>query len=110
MLFEFDADQRLWQDTVRDAVGKQCPPTLVRSVAEDGSNPTPLWRVYVDQGWAELTNPANAVEPALLTPRPLQPSLFRLPFNPTFHPLPGTCDQPDYLPCINALSSRSPIL
>ena len=25
MLLEFDADQRLWQETVRDAVTKQCP-------------------------------------------------------------------------------------
>jgi alkylation response protein AidB-like acyl-CoA dehydrogenase len=66
MLFEFDADQRLWQDTVRDAVGKQCPPTLVRSVAEDGADPTPLWKVYVDQGWSELTDPANAVELAIV--------------------------------------------
>ena len=36
MLLEFDADQRLWQSTVRDAVTKQCPPSLVRSVAEEG--------------------------------------------------------------------------
>ena len=34
MLLEFDADQRLWQETVRDAVAKQCPPSLVRGVAE----------------------------------------------------------------------------
>ena len=43
MLLEFDADQRLWQETVRDAVAKQCPPTLVRSIAEDGVDPSPLW-------------------------------------------------------------------
>ncbi len=66
MLFELDADQRLWQDTVRDAVGKQCPATLVRSVAEDGADPTPLWKVYVEQGWTELTDPANAVELAIV--------------------------------------------
>ena len=36
MLLEFDADQRLWQETVRDAVSKQCPPALVRTIAEDG--------------------------------------------------------------------------
>jgi hypothetical protein len=54
MLFELDADQRLWQDTVRDAVGKQCPPELVRSVAEDGADPTPVWKVYIEQGWTEL--------------------------------------------------------
>ena len=50
MLLEFDADQRLWQGTVRDAVAKQCPPSLVRGVAEDGVDPTPLWKTYVDAG------------------------------------------------------------
>lgn len=43
MLFEFDAEQRLWQDTVHKAVLKECPPTLVRAVADDGADPTPLW-------------------------------------------------------------------
>jgi alkylation response protein AidB-like acyl-CoA dehydrogenase len=66
MLLELDADQRLWQETVRDAVGKQCPPSLVRSVAEDGADPTPLWKVYVDAGWTELTDPENAVELAIV--------------------------------------------
>ncbi|HKH53262.1 MAG TPA: acyl-CoA dehydrogenase family protein [Mycobacterium sp.] len=65
MLLEFDADQRLWQETVRDAVAKQCPPSLVRSVAEDGVDPTPLWKTYVDAGWTELTDPQNAVELAI---------------------------------------------
>ena len=41
MLLEFDADQRLWQETVRDAVGKQCPASLVRSIAEDGADADP---------------------------------------------------------------------
>ena len=63
MLLEFDADQRLWQDTVRDAVGKQCPPSLVREVAENGVDPAPLWQAYIDAGWTELTDPENAVEP-----------------------------------------------
>src|ERR1700704_2008988 len=66
MLLELDADQRLWQETVRDAVGKQCPPSLVRSVAEDGADPAPLWKVYVDAGWTELTDPENAVELAIV--------------------------------------------
>src|ERR1700730_12495713 len=66
MLLEFDADQRVWQKTVRDAVGKQCPPSLVRSVAEDGVDPTPLWKSYVDQGWTELNDPASAVELAVV--------------------------------------------
>jgi alkylation response protein AidB-like acyl-CoA dehydrogenase len=66
MLLEFDADQRLWQETVRDAVAKQCPPSLVRGVAEDGVDPTPLWKTYVDAGWTELTDPQNAVELAIV--------------------------------------------
>ncbi|OHV06453.1 acyl-CoA dehydrogenase family protein [Mycobacterium talmoniae] len=66
MLLEFDADQRLWQDTVRDVVGKQCPPSPVRSVAEEGADTSPLWKVYVDLGWLELNEPANAVELAIV--------------------------------------------
>jgi alkylation response protein AidB-like acyl-CoA dehydrogenase len=66
MLLEFDADQRLWQETARDAVAKQCPPTLIRSIAENGVDPTPLWQVYVDAGWTELTDPENAVELAIV--------------------------------------------
>jgi alkylation response protein AidB-like acyl-CoA dehydrogenase len=66
MLLEFDADQRLWQETVRDAVGKQCPPALVRGVAEDGVDPTPVWRAYVEHGWTEMSDPQNAVELAIV--------------------------------------------
>src|SRR5947209_14092456 len=66
MLLEFDADQRLWQKTVRDAVAKHCPPSLVRSVAEDGVDPSPLWKSYVDQGWTELNDADSAVELAIV--------------------------------------------
>ncbi|MBW0017084.1 MAG: acyl-CoA dehydrogenase [Mycobacterium sp.] len=70
MLLEFDADQRLWQDTVRDVVTKQCPPSLVRSVAEDGGNSRalwePVWKLYLDQGWTELSDPTSAVELAIV--------------------------------------------
>ncbi|HET9877021.1 MAG TPA: acyl-CoA dehydrogenase family protein [Mycobacterium sp.] len=68
MLLEFDADQQLWQDTVRDVVGKQCPSSLVRSVAEEGAGGAidSLWKVYVDLGWTELNEPANAVELAIV--------------------------------------------
>jgi alkylation response protein AidB-like acyl-CoA dehydrogenase len=66
MLLEFDADQRLWQETVRDAVGKQCPASLVRSIAEDGADAEPLWKVLVEAGWTELTDPENAVELAIV--------------------------------------------
>jgi alkylation response protein AidB-like acyl-CoA dehydrogenase len=66
MLLEFDADQRLWQETVRDAVGKQCPPALVRSVAEDGVDPTAVWQAYVEHGWTEMSDPETAVELAIV--------------------------------------------
>ncbi|KMO68650.1 acyl-CoA dehydrogenase family protein [Mycolicibacterium chlorophenolicum] len=66
MLLEFDADQRLWQETVRDAVAKQCPATLIREIAENGVDPAPLWAGYCDAGWTELTDPANAVELAIV--------------------------------------------
>jgi alkylation response protein AidB-like acyl-CoA dehydrogenase len=66
VLLEFDADQRLWQETVRDAVAKQCPPSLVRGIAENGVDPAPLWQTYVDAGWTELTDPENSVELAIV--------------------------------------------
>ena len=66
MLLEFDADQRLWQETVRDVVAKQCPPTLVRGVAEDGVDPTPVWKAYVEHGWTEMSDPETAVELAIV--------------------------------------------
>ena len=66
MLLEFDADQRLWQETVRDAVAKQCPASLVRGVAEEGVDPTPLWKTYVDAGWTEMTDAQHAVELAIV--------------------------------------------
>src|SRR4029079_19395312 len=66
MLLEFDADQRLWQDTVRDAVGQQCPPSLVREGAEKGVDPAPLWQAAIDAGCTELTDPENAVELAIV--------------------------------------------
>ncbi len=66
MLLEFDADQRLWQSTVRDVVAKQCPPSLVRSVAEDDVDPSPVWKAYVDLGWTELNDPGSTVELAIV--------------------------------------------
>jgi alkylation response protein AidB-like acyl-CoA dehydrogenase len=66
VLLEFDADQRLWQETVRDALGKQCPSTLIRSVVEENADCTPLWKFYIDMGWTELTDPANSVELAIV--------------------------------------------
>ncbi|MFF4272797.1 acyl-CoA dehydrogenase family protein [Streptomyces sp. NPDC001536] len=66
MLMEFDAEQRLWQDTVHKAVLKECPPALIRRIADEGADPEPLWRVYAELGWTELTDPADAVELAIV--------------------------------------------
>lgn len=66
MLFEFDADQRLWQETVREMVAKECPPARVRRIADEGEDSGPLWRLYADQGWTELTDPDTAVELAIV--------------------------------------------
>jgi alkylation response protein AidB-like acyl-CoA dehydrogenase len=66
MLFEFDSDQRAWQDIVREVVGKECPTSLVRAVVDEGVDPTPLWRTYVKLGWTELTDPTTAVELAIV--------------------------------------------
>ncbi|TCN41387.1 alkylation response protein AidB-like acyl-CoA dehydrogenase [Rhodococcus sp. SMB37] len=62
MLFEFDSDQRLWQDTVRDVTAKECPSTLIRNIVDNGADPGPLWKVFVGLGWTELTDPEAAVE------------------------------------------------
>lgn len=69
MLLELDSDQRLWRDTARDVLTKECPSSFVRSIAEDqtGSVDTaPLWRNFIAQGWTELTDPAEAVELGIL--------------------------------------------
>ena len=66
MLLEFDADQRLWQETVRDAVSEQCPASLIRDIAENGVDPAPLWSGYVEAGWTELVDQENAVELAIV--------------------------------------------
>src|ERR1700685_2350026 len=66
MLLELDEDQRLSQETVRDAVGKQCPPALVRAVPEDGVDPVPVWKAYVEHGWTEMNEPETTVELAIV--------------------------------------------
>ncbi|MFD0364693.1 acyl-CoA dehydrogenase family protein [Nocardia sp. GCM10030253] len=66
MIFEFDSDQRLWQETVRDVVAKRCPPAVIREIVDHGTDPAPIWHAYVEHGWTELTDPANAVELAIV--------------------------------------------
>lgn len=62
MLVEFDSDQRLWQDTVREVLAKQCPPALIREIADKGADSDALWRNYIGHGWTELTDPEAMVE------------------------------------------------
>jgi alkylation response protein AidB-like acyl-CoA dehydrogenase len=62
VLLELDDDQRFWRDTVREAVGKQCPPALVRQIAEGRANAEDLWQWYRDQGWTELADADNLIE------------------------------------------------
>ncbi|CAJ1499489.1 acyl-CoA dehydrogenase family protein [[Mycobacterium] burgundiense] len=68
MLLELNSDQRLWRDTVRDALAKECPASLVRAIAEGQEQGTsaPLWKSYVDNGWTELTEAEETVELGLL--------------------------------------------
>ncbi|MDX6745150.1 acyl-CoA dehydrogenase family protein [Actinocorallia sp. A-T 12471] len=66
MNFEFDEDQRFWQATVREAVAKECPPSLVRSVVDGGVDPAPVWAAYVRHGWTELGERGETVELAIL--------------------------------------------
>ncbi|WP_024440888.1 MULTISPECIES: acyl-CoA dehydrogenase family protein [unclassified Mycobacterium] len=99
MLLEFDEDQRLWQGTVRDVVGKQCSPSLVRRVAEgeEGGAVDSLWKVYVDLGWTELHEPENAVELAIVLEelgRATDPTPF-LATMTQFAPLVGERHNPD---------------
>jgi alkylation response protein AidB-like acyl-CoA dehydrogenase len=66
MEFEFDEDQRFLRDTVREVLAKACPLTLVRAISDDGADPEPLWREYVDLGWTELTEQDQMVELAIV--------------------------------------------
>jgi Acyl-CoA dehydrogenase, C-terminal domain len=66
LLLELDDDQRLWRETVRGALTKQCPPSLVRSIADGGAEAAPLWQWYIEQGWMELISTESFVELTLL--------------------------------------------
>lgn len=62
MLFEFDSEQRLLREIVREVAAKECPPSVIRDIADKGADPAALWRTYVGLGWTELTDPGAAVE------------------------------------------------
>ncbi|OBK19368.1 acyl-CoA dehydrogenase family protein [Mycobacterium asiaticum] len=66
MLLELDDDQRLWRQTVEEAVAKQCPPSLVRAVAQGSDDDDGLWQWYRGEGWTDLRGAESFVELALV--------------------------------------------
>ena len=66
VLLELDDDQRLWRQTVEEALAKQCPPSLVRAIAQGEDGGDDLWRWYCRQGWTELNDPESFVELVLV--------------------------------------------
>lgn len=66
MLLELDDDQRLWRETVQQAVAKQCPAPLVRAIAEGGADADGLWQWYCDEGWTELVTADCFIELAMV--------------------------------------------
>src|SRR5689334_19250230 len=66
VLLELDDDQRLWRQTVEEALAKQCPPSLVRAVADGEDAGDDLWQWYCDQGWTELAGADSFVELTLV--------------------------------------------
>jgi alkylation response protein AidB-like acyl-CoA dehydrogenase len=57
--FELTDDQVELRDAVRSVVDKECPPTLVRAVAEDRGEDDvdALWATFVSLDWPSLTVP-----------------------------------------------------
>ncbi|WP_442790564.1 hypothetical protein [Nocardia sp. NBC_01329] len=66
MLFEFDADQRLLRDTVREVTAKEFPAAVIREIVDAGADPGRLWKTYVELGWTELVEPSETVELAIV--------------------------------------------
>lgn len=57
MQFELDDDQLRLQETVRGVLAKECTAAFVRSVIDEGADPSSWWRTMVDLYW-----PALAIE------------------------------------------------
>jgi alkylation response protein AidB-like acyl-CoA dehydrogenase len=57
--FELDDDQQELQRVVRDVVGRECPPELVRAVVAGGSDGDDLWKTLVGLDWPGLTVPVD---------------------------------------------------
>jgi alkylation response protein AidB-like acyl-CoA dehydrogenase len=54
MDLELDDDQRSLQETVQGIIAKECSPGFVRSVIDDGTDPSGWWKVMVDLYWPAL--------------------------------------------------------
>jgi len=58
MQFSFTSDQRLFAESLRELLTNECPPSLVRSVWEDGSGHSPaIWARLADMGVLSLLVP-----------------------------------------------------
>ena len=59
MDFTYDSEQVALQDVARTALERECPPQLLRRLADDATGTTPdLWSTLVDLGWTGLLVPA----------------------------------------------------
>ena len=54
MDFELDDDQLELQTTVRGIVDKECSPSFIRSVIDDGADPSGWWDTMVELYWPAL--------------------------------------------------------
>lgn len=60
MQFSFTSDQRLFAESLRELLTKECPPSLVRAVWDDGSGHAPtLWSQLADMGVLSLLVPES---------------------------------------------------
>ena len=58
MDFTYDTEQLALQDVARTALERECPPEILRQLAEDPVGITPsLWDTLVDAGWTGLLVP-----------------------------------------------------
>lgn len=58
MQFSFTSDQRLFAESLRELLTNECPPSLVRSVWDDGSGHSPaVWSRLADMGVLSLLVP-----------------------------------------------------
>jgi len=57
--FELDDEQLELQRVVRDIVGRECPPALVRAVVDGSDDGSGLWKTFVQLDWPTLTVPGD---------------------------------------------------